>query len=83
VGPEVEGAGEVQIKDLAGGLYAVARCHGVPEIGATWQALLAWLEESPYRHGPHQWLEECFDPPRDPMSPFDQVDFDLYLPISE
>jgi len=83
VGPQVQGAGEVEVKEFPGGLYAVARCHGVPEIGPTWQALLAWLEDSPYRQGPHQWLEECLDPPRDPAASFDDILFDLYLPLVE
>jgi DNA gyrase inhibitor GyrI len=82
VGPEVEGAGEVEVKTFPGGLYAVARCHGVPEIGTTWDALLAWLEDSPYRYGPHQCLEECLDPPRDPAASFEHVTFDLYLPLA-
>jgi len=83
VGPEVAGTEKIEVKEFPGGLYAVARCHGVPEIGPTWKALLAWLEDSAYRYGPHQCLEECFDPPRDPTASFEHVVFDLYLPLTE
>jgi DNA gyrase inhibitor GyrI len=83
VGPEVAGTEKIEVKEFPGGLYAVARCHGVPEIGSTWKALLAWLEDSAYRYGPHQCLEECYDPPRDPAASFEHVVFDLYLPLTE
>jgi DNA gyrase inhibitor GyrI len=61
VSPEVLPEAGVQIKEFSGGLYAVTRCEvGDPgdDIYATWQKLVAWLENSSYKHGMHQWLEE-------------------------
>ena len=80
VGPEVEPEGEVKIKDFSGGLYAVARCKGVENIGPTWKRLVVWGEESKYRHARHQWLEEHIgsaDAPQDEEG----LVLDLYMPI--
>ncbi|HRF48765.1 MAG TPA: effector binding domain-containing protein [Anaerolineales bacterium] len=74
------GSAEVQIKDVAGGLYAVMRCHGTPN-PEIWQDLVRWREASPYRGAAHQWLEELVTP--DLLGQWDQVMFDLYLPIAE
>ena len=83
VGPEVEGEGEIAIKDFAGGLYAVTRCDSLSRIGQDWQGLAAWSQESPYTHGTHQWLEEHISPaPSAPQSESELV-LDLYLPIAE
>jgi DNA gyrase inhibitor GyrI len=82
VGPEVEGEGEIEIKDFPGGLYAVTRCV-VPEgkfevIGETWKKLVAWREDSKYKRGTHQWLEESV-----PLDlPDTEFVLDLYMPIS-
>ncbi len=73
-------AGTVGIKTFSGGLYAVTRCL-LPVITPTWQALVAWREDSPYRPAHHQWLEECLNPS---VEMDDQtLEFDIYLPISE
>lgn len=81
VGPEVMPEGEVRFLDFAGGLYAVTRVEvrGDPEtsIPAGWKALALWLEDSPYRKGNHQWLEEHLDDP----TGFWRLD--LYLPVIE
>jgi DNA gyrase inhibitor GyrI len=80
VGPEVPAEGEIKIKDVAGGLYAVARCHGLNEIGKVWRQLTTWREKSRYRSAYHQWLEEH-------LGGIDEAEdtlvLDLYLPISE
>lgn len=83
VGPEVEGEGEIEIKEFPGGLYAVTRCV-VPKgnfevIGATWKKLVAWREDSKYKCGKHQWMEESI------MLDLPDTEFvlDLYMPISE
>jgi DNA gyrase inhibitor GyrI len=84
VDPPTEAEGEVEIKEFPGGLYAVARCQvgGRPyeTIPATWQQLVRWREDSPYRSASHQWLEE---PIRLDEFPDGDWDLDLYLPIAE
>jgi DNA gyrase inhibitor GyrI len=82
VGPDVEGQGDVQIIDFAGGLYAVARCNGLSHIGEDWKQLVLWFEDSPYKMPPHycQCLEELLTPPD---VPYEEYIFDLYLPIIE
>jgi DNA gyrase inhibitor GyrI len=37
VGPDVEGEGDVEIKDFAGGLYAVTRFKDLENIGDVWK----------------------------------------------
>lgn len=80
VGPEVQGTEDVRIKMLEGGLYAVTRFKGLQNIGAVWQALVNWRDESPYQVAHHQWLE-CLLPPRN--VPIEDFVFDLYLPIAK
>lgn len=80
VGPEVEPEGEIRMLDFAGGLYAVARCEGLQNIGDVWKALVTWREDSNYKRAYHQWLEELLTSPDVPAA--DYV-FDLYLPIAE
>ena len=75
-----QASGEVGIKEFGGGLYVVTHCK-LPQIYQTWQALVAWREDSPYRSAQHQWLEECLNPSFD-MDP-DQLEFDIYLPIAK
>jgi DNA gyrase inhibitor GyrI len=79
VGPEVEGNEEIQIKEFPGGYYAVTRAVGVEQIFPTWQKLVAWCEDSPYRIGGHQCLEGhvFLD-----MENLEQLTLDLYLPIA-
>jgi DNA gyrase inhibitor GyrI len=90
VGPDTEPEGDVRILDFGGGLYAVTRCE-VPNgqyevIGATWKKLVAWREDSKYRHAAHQWLEKSvliqqWDVPID--LPGIEFVLDLHLPIAE
>ena len=47
VGAQVQGDGDITIKDFPGGLYAVARCKGVEPIPETWKQLTTWLEKKP------------------------------------
>ena len=81
VGPKVRADEGIEIKEIPGGLYAVARCQGVDNIFPTWQRLVAWLEDSPYRYGPQQCLEECLTPPID-SSNEETALLDLYLPLA-
>ncbi len=71
---------DAQIKTFTGGLYAVMRCKGTPN-PEIWQSLVRWREASPYRASQHQWLEELVTPAL--LGQWDEVEFDLYLPIAE
>ena len=71
---------EITIKNFSGGLYAVAGCESLAVIGQRWKQLVAWREDSIYHRAYHQWLEELLSPPE---TPFDQLVFDLYMPIAE
>lgn len=79
VGPDSEPEGDVTIIDFPGGLYGVAGCKGTSNIGVVWQQLVNWLEDSQYRRGHHQWLEELLTPPD---LDYENYRFDLYIPIT-
>ena len=68
---------------LAGGLYAVTRCEvrgdAYDIIPATWKQLMAWCEDSKYRSGTHQWLEELLTLP----GSTEEFTLNLYLPIAD
>jgi len=78
--PDVEAPANMTIKDVPGGLYAVARFQDLAKIGQTWQRLVAWREESNYQAAHHQWLEELLTPAERPP---EEYVFDIYLPIRE
>lgn len=52
----------VEIKEVAGGLYAVVACDPGDDpyttIPEAWRRLVAWREESAFASGRQQWLEE-------------------------
>ena len=82
---DIEPADGIRTGLCPGGTYAVTRCEGVGNIFATWQALVAWVENSKYRMTNQQCLEECLNPGlivQDPPD-FDHLRFDLYLPVVE
>ncbi len=80
VAQEQEESETVEIKHFAGGLYAVAHCESLEEIGDVWKSLVHWREGSSYDQGHHQWLEKLLVPLDAPM---DEIRLDLFLPISE
>jgi len=80
VGDDVEAEGDVKIKDFPGGLYAVTRFKGLDNIGQVWKDLVRWQEDSKYKSGSHQWLEELHT---SVDSPPEEYVFDLWLPIME
>lgn len=83
VGPDVEGEGDITIKEIPGGLYAVTRLEGLSEIGERWKQLVLWAKTSQYRFANRQWLEELLSPPgnlSEAMVPEAMV-FDLYLGV--
>jgi len=82
IGPDIERGGEVSIKEFSGGLYAVARCSGIGNIGERWHQLATWCENSRYSFGHHQWLEEHLGTVETPQGE-DEMVLDLYLPITE
>lgn len=62
MGPDLQPEPGVEVKEFAGGLYAVTRCVVTGEhyevIGETWHGLVAWRQNSRYEYAHHQWLEE-------------------------
>jgi len=84
VGPEMQAEGDMEVKDFAGGLYAVTFCdvQGKPydTIPATWKKLVQWHEKSKYKGASHQWLEEHLDIEG---APEDAFNLNLYMPIAE
>jgi len=82
IDPEMEPEDNVKFINFGGGLYAVTRCV-VPKgkfevIGETWKKLVAWRENSQYKCGNHQWLEESITTDL----PDTEFILDLYLPIT-
>lgn len=65
VEPGTSSGPEVVLKDFAGGLYAVGKWYWTDtpdeDIPAAWSRMNAWLADSPYRMGEHQWLERSFE----------------------
>lgn len=84
VDPQAVDPGEdIVIKEFEGGLYAVTECV-VPkgkfeEITEAWRKLAAWREDSPYKSGRHQCLEESLAK----VLPGTEFVLDLYLPIAD
>jgi effector-binding domain-containing protein len=81
VGPEVEAEDPIEIKEIPGARYAVARFTGLSKIGRVWRELVAWVEDSPYARPPNwvNYLEEILNPTE--TDPAAWV-FDLSLPIA-
>lgn len=84
VGADADPDSDQKIIDFTGGLYAVTRCevrgNAYDVIPNTWKELFAWREDSEYKPGNYQWLEEFIH-----VSGLSEGDFtlDLYLPITE
>ncbi|HEY44050.1 MAG TPA: hypothetical protein G4O11_08725 [Anaerolineae bacterium] len=91
IDPNMEVEGEIKAKEFPGGIFAVARCN-LSNITEVWKQLVLWQEDSNYRMGNLQCLEEALTPelfitsegmlPID-ESMFDRLSFDLYLSIEE
>lgn len=80
--PGLKPEGEIEVKEIPGQLYAVARFQGLEYIGQMWFKLVAWCESSPHRMGEGQCLEEFISPVED-MDNLSKYVFDLYLPLAE
>lgn len=82
VEPGFKSEDEVEIKAFSGGKYAVYRIQKVGDpwdtIPASWKALVIWQEDSPYKMGKAQCLEQHFGLAD---KPFPDCSMDLYLSI--
>ncbi len=89
VEPEMEPEGNVQVKEFAGGLYAVTECNLKEELESeffekegyleSWKKIADWVKSSAYEFGKHQWLEKSHDP----GASEEELVLDLYCPIEE
>jgi DNA gyrase inhibitor GyrI/DNA-binding HxlR family transcriptional regulator len=89
VGDDVEPEGDVKIKEVEGGLYAVATCNLKRELESeyfkehgcleSWKKIVDWVESSKYKMGNHQCLEKATNP----NAPDEEPILDLYCPIKE
>ncbi|MGC9320557.1 MAG: effector binding domain-containing protein [Armatimonadota bacterium] len=82
---DVEAEGDMEIKQVSGGRYAVMVCKPVTgeEIPQCWQQLVNWLANSQHRHANHQWLEEHIWPTGAPFGDTSegQLTLRLFAPI--
>ena len=76
VGPGVTSGGPVEVKEIAGGRFAVMTHRGYPN-PQVWKQLWDWVQSSSYRWRKTHELERIHDP----LAPEAEVIFDLYLPI--
>ena len=84
VEPQTVGAGEVEIKEFPGGLYAVTRCRLVGDpsgpMPVVWKKLWDWLHASDrYAWRKTHELERLLNP----LAVESDVILDLYLPVEE
>ncbi|MHA7965021.1 AraC family transcriptional regulator [Paenibacillus sp. CAU 1782] len=80
VSDDVEPSGEIRIKQMDGGLYAVSSLYGL-DIPDAWKRLNEWVQNSKYEAGSHQWLEEHFLFNGD-MYINETFQLDLYYPLA-
>lgn len=79
---DFQAEGDVKIKAFSGGKYAVYRIQKVGNpwdtIPSSWKALVLWQEDSPYKMGKAQCLEQHIGVADAPLA---ECSMDLYLPI--
>jgi len=88
IGPDIKPEGEIEIKEIQGGLYAVLRFKGLDKIREAWEYLWMWIKESDYDHigwqkGEHGWYngyEEHLNPLE--KSPHEWL-IDLWVQLKE
>jgi DNA gyrase inhibitor GyrI len=78
IDPETEPGDAVEVKEFAGGRYAMTTHHGHSD-PRVWRQLWDWVQGSPYRWRKTHELERIHDP----LAPEKDVVFDLYLPIED
>ncbi len=89
VGDDIEPEGDITIKEVKGGLYAVTTCNLKRELESeyfkehgyleSWKKIVDWVESSKYTMGDHQCLEKATNPNALNEEPI----LDLYCPIKE
>ncbi len=77
---DIKPSGEVRIKQVEGGLYAVSSLYGL-DIPDAWNRLNEWVQNSKYKAGAHQGLEEHFLFNGD-MFINETFQLDIYYPIA-
>jgi DNA gyrase inhibitor GyrI len=78
VGPEAASGGAVEVKEIAGGRFAVTTHRGYPS-PQVWKQLWDWVQSSRYQWRKTHELERIHDP----LASEVEVNFDLYLPIED
>ena len=78
VGPEAQSASPVEIKEVAGGKFAVMTHRGYPSPQA-WKQLWEWAQSNGHRWRKSHELERMLEP----SAREDEMTFDLYLPIED
>lgn len=79
----VQESGDIKIKNVDGGLYAVTSTFG-PDIPQTWHALSRWVKDSKYEYAKERCLEEhLFTGETAFNDNFEVLQLDLYLPVRE
>ncbi len=79
VDPDAESEGEIEVKDVGGGLYAVTTCNELATISEAYEKLWRWVQSSKY-----QWrLTHELEKPQNPGAAEGEIVLDLYLPIEE
>ena len=88
VGPDVKPEGDIDIREIPGGLYAVLRFKDLDNMKDAWLHLWNWINESEYDHigwrkGDHGWCNG-FEGRLNPLerSPRDWI-FDLWVQLKE
>jgi DNA gyrase inhibitor GyrI len=78
VGPEVIAEDPIEIKEVAGGRFAVITHPGYPN-PQVWKQLWDWVQKNGYRWRKTHELEKMHDA----LAPEAEIVFDLYLPIED
>lgn len=68
----------INLKDVAGGRYAVTTCRDLGEIGELWMKLDSWVQENGYEYRKEA---ECLEKTHNLGASDDQLVLDLYAPI--
>ncbi len=82
VDPDTTMESGIEAKDFPGGRYAVTRCKLISDPRGSvldmWHALWDWVQDSPHEWRQTHELEQVVDP----NTAEDDMELDLYLPIS-
>lgn len=61
VNDDAESEGDIEMREVPGGLYVTLRFKNLAKIGEAWEKMWKWIEESKYEHvgwrkGEHGWV---------------------------